>query len=54
MIGLMLYVNLKGTCEAIQADHIGAMVRKTFKKGIPEEYKNPPPEVSPFQDTMNV
>ena len=37
--GLMLYGNLKDTWEAIMHEHIGAVVKKTFKKGTSERHK---------------
>ena len=41
--GLMLYGNLKDTWEAIMHEYIGAVVRKTFKKGTSEEHKKDVP-----------
>ena len=43
MTGLMLYGNLKDTWEAIQAEHIGVIVKRTFNKGTPEECKKEVP-----------
>ena len=54
MTGLMLYGNLKDTWEAIQADHIGAMVRKLLRRAPRRNIRRKSPEVSPFQDTRNV
>ena len=43
MTGLILYGNLKDTWEAIQADYIGVVVKRTFNKGTPEEVKKEVP-----------
>jgi hypothetical protein len=43
MTRLMLYGNLKDTWEAIQDDHIGVVVKRTFYKGTPEEVKKEVP-----------